>query len=61
MPPTEISNSLRQSTAEVLETMCFLGIADPAEAEVKDYPDWLTATVRFQGGTPRHVRRLDTS
>lgn len=50
MPPTEIAATLRRSTAEVLETMCFLGIADPAEPGASTPTDWVTSTLSFQGG-----------
>jgi CheY-specific phosphatase CheX len=50
MPTTEIAATLRRSTAEVLETMCFLGIADPEEPGADLQDDWLTSTLSFQGG-----------
>lgn len=50
MPSTELSQPLRRSTAEVLETMCFMGIVDPVEDETESPADWITASLSFQGG-----------
>jgi CheY-specific phosphatase CheX len=50
MPPTELAATLRQSTTEVLETMCFLSIAESEENRTQESGDWLTSTLSFQGG-----------
>jgi CheY-specific phosphatase CheX len=49
MPVIEAIDWLKQSAAEVLETMCFIEVVGSLEGELDGETEWLTATVNFAG------------